>query len=228
MKISPLALPTPAALAAATLASAVLATTPLMAAEVELTYTGIVSYAGGTTANSGYTDGATISGQLFVNTVTDGVTGATLGSFAAPNGLVAGSANLSSTDAIFQQGAYVGNGDALNNSVSVDLSSATGSYTISDLATFLLQGNGTLNSQIDFTAGAAGQNAYPLYEAGDGFGSSATFLKANGDGTNQTQVAAYLESVTATAVPLPAGAWLMISGTGGLLMGFARRRKLPA
>ena len=212
------------AITLAILAAAAFAVGPVMAAEIELTYTGIVSYAGGTTSNSGYADGSTISGQLFVNAVTDVATGATLGSFTAPNGLVAVSANLSSTDAIFQQGQYVGNGDPLNNSISVDLSAAGSGYSIADLGTLLSQNNATLNSQIDFTASASGQYLVPLYAAGDGFGSSVTFLSANGDGSNKTGVVAYLESVTATPVPLPASAWLMFAGAGSLL-GFFRRRK---
>lgn len=207
----------------AIIAVAAVASGPTMATEIELTYTGIVSYAGGTTANSGYTDGSSISGELFLNTATALVSGSALGSYAAPNGLVAGSANLSSTDAIFQQGEYYGNGDPLNDSISVDLSAAGSGYSISDIGAFLSQANATLNSQIDFTAGGAGQNLLPLYLAGDGFASSVTFLQADADGSNATSIVAYLESVTATPVPLPATAWLMLAGAGGLL-GFSRRR----
>jgi hypothetical protein len=205
--------------------AAAVASGTAMATQIELTYTGIVSYAGGSTANSGYTDGSTISGQLLFDTATDVVTGATLGVFAAPNGLVAGSANLNSTDAIFQQGQYATNGDPRNNSITVDLSAAGTGYSVTSLGTLLTQNNAMLYSEIDFTAGTLGQYLNAQYSAGDGFGSTATFLEANADGTNQTEVVAYLESVTAGApVPLPASGWLLVAGAGGLL-GFSRRRK---
>jgi hypothetical protein len=209
----------------ALVAAIAFASGPVMANEIELTYTGIVSYAGGTTANSGYADGSAISGSLFVDTNTDVVTGATLGTFTAPNGVVPGSVAFtpSGSDVIFQQGQYVSNGDPLNNSVSVDLSSASGLYPITDIGALLSQDNATLNSQIDFTAGAPGQYLNELYLAGDGYGSAVTLLSAAGSATNQTEVVAYLESVTATPVPLPASAWLMFAGAAGLL-GFARRR----
>ncbi len=210
----------------AILAAGALAGGPVMASEIELSYTGIVSYAGGTTANSGYADGSAISGQLFVDTVTDVVTGATLGVYTAPNGVVPGSAAVTpdSSEAIFQQGQYVTNGDPVNQSISLLLSSLTGTFPTTDIGTLVSQDNGTLNSQIDFSAGGAGQNLLPLGQAGDGFGSAVTFLSANGDGSNQTELTAYLENVTATPVPLPASAWLLLAGGGGLL-GFSRRRR---
>jgi hypothetical protein len=52
----------------------------------------------------------------------------------------------------------------------------------------------------------------------------ALHLGANGDGTNQTEVVAYLESVTAgEPVPLPASGWLLIAAAGTFLA-FSRRR----
>lgn len=133
--------------------AALAGTAPALASTIDVTYSGIVSDALGTMANSGYTDGEAISGSFVFDTTTDTVTGATLGTFAAPPtsaNNTAAEASLSSTDAIYQQGLYVGEGDAQNWSISVDFSALT-SFSGTDPGAFLEQGTAALDQEIDFS-----------------------------------------------------------------------------
>lgn len=196
----------------AALAASLLTSVTALASTIEVNYTGTVSYTAGTTANSGYADGASISGQFFINSATGVVSGSTLGTYAAPADIgVSSPSSLSSTDAIYIQGEYYSAGAPLNETISVDFSALT-SYTGSDPAAFLLQSPATLASLIDFNG------------AGDPFASTATFYKADGAGNNVTDVTAYLTGLTAEVVPLPSAVWLMLSG-GASLLAFARRRR---
>ena len=181
------------------------------ASVLDVTYTGTVSSALGTTANSGYTDGQVITGQFFIDTTTDVVSGSSLGVFAAP--ATAGTASLSASDAIFTQAQYASAGAATNQSISVDLS-ALSSFTGTDPGAFLSQDPATLASLIDFTGAAS---AFP---------STVMYYQGNADGTGITAVDAFLTNLTVTAVPLPAPVWLMLSGLAGLAV--VARRRQPA
>jgi hypothetical protein len=188
----------------ALLATIVLAAAPALASTIEVNYTGTVSYALGTTANSGYTDGQSISGEFFLDSVTGIVSGSTLGSFSAPaNNGVSSPSSLSPTDAIYVQGAFASGGAPSNNSITVDFSALT-SFSGSDPAAFLLQSPTALAQQIDFTGAASS------------FPSTATFYLATAGGTNITDLSAYLSGVTAAVVPLPNSLWLLMSAAAGL------------
>jgi hypothetical protein len=194
--------------------SATLATLPSFASTLDVTYTAMVSDALGTSPNSGYLDGAVITGGFFIDTVTDAVTGSYLGALTVPASTPAGNpvpATLSSTDAIYKQGLFASGGDVSNNSITVDFS-ALNSFTGTDPVAFLLQSPSALASQIDFTGAASP------------FPSTVTFYDGDTSGNNITQVNAYLDSVSVTPVPLPAAAWFMLTGAGGLFA-FSRRRK---
>jgi len=197
--------------------STALAAVPALADTIDVTYTATVSDALGTSSNSGYADGATITGGFLIDSVTDAVTGSYLGTlFPPPSSANINASNpaasLSSTDAIYKQGLFISGGDAVNNSISVDFS-ALNSFTGSDPVAFLLQTPAALAAQIDFTGAASS------------FPSTVTYYQGDAQGNNITQVDAYLDSVSVSAVPLPAGVWLMLSGVGGLFA-FARRRNL--
>lgn len=185
---------------------------------IDVTFTGIVSAALGTTSNSGYTDGQTISGNFYLDSETQSVTGATLGSFLAPaTDLSQGSSNptpasLSSTDAIFTQGIHAdGSGSGRNTSITVDFS-ALGSFTGSDPYAFLKQDPATLASLIDFTGSAS---AFP---------STVTYYDGDAAATNFTNLSAYINGISVSVVPLPAAGWLLGSGMIGLLA-LGRRRQ---
>jgi len=202
---------------AACLSTAV-AAVPALAETIDVTYTATVSDALGTSSNTGYADGATITGGFVIDSVTDAVTGSYLGTYVAPpssaNFINASNpaASLSSTDAIYKQGLSASAGDAFNNSITVDFSALSG-FTGSDPAAFLLQTPATLAAQIDFTGAASS------------FPSTVTYYQGDAQGNNVTQVDAYLDGVSVSAVPLPAAAWLMLSSIGGLFA-FARRRHI--
>jgi len=200
----------------AVLASASVTTVPALASTLDVSYTATVSTALGTSANSGYADGANITGSFLLDTVTDAVTGATLGVYTAPASTQTGNptpASLSSTDAIYKQGLFASGGDLTNNSITVDFS-ALNSFAGTDPAAFLLQGSAALAQQIDFTGAASS------------FPSTVTYYAGDSSGNNVTQVDAYLDSVSVAEVPvpLPATAWLMLCGAGGMLT-FARKRR---
>ncbi len=200
----------------AVIASTSVTSVPTLASTLDVSYTATVSAALGTSANSGYADGANITGSFMLDTVTDAVTGATLGVYTAPASTPTGNptpASLSSTDAIYKQGLFASGGDITNNSITVDFS-ALNSFSGSDPAAFLLQGPAALGQQIDFTGAASS------------FPSTVTYYAGDASGNNVTQVDAYLDSVSVTAVPVPvpSAAWLMLCGAGGMLT-FARRRR---
>jgi hypothetical protein len=182
---------------------------PALASTLDVTYTGTVSAALGTTASSGYADGQTITGQFFIDTTTLVVSGSTLDVLSAP--AVAGTANLSSTDAIFTQAQYASAGAASNLSISVDLSALSG-FSGSDPIAFLSQSPATLAQLIDFTGAAS---AFP---------STVTYYQGNADGTGVVAIDAYLTGLSVTAVPLPPAAWLLLSGFGTLVVVSRRRR----
>lgn len=193
-------------------AAATLSATPSLADTIDVTFTGTVSSALGTTANSGYVDGQAISGGFFIDSVTGAVTGATLGSYAAP--AVTGTSNLSSTDAIYAQGQHASAGDPRNTSINVDfsaLTSFTGTNPGTNPGTFLTQTPSVLAQLIDFTGATS---AFP---------STVTYYDGDLAAQTVTRVDAYLTGVSATYVPLPASAWLLGTGLLGLL-GVARRR----
>jgi hypothetical protein len=194
--------------------TAALATLPTFASTLDVTYTATVSDALGTSTNSGYADGAVITGGFLINSVTDAVTGSYLGTLTVPPSTATGNpvqASLSSTDAIYTQGLFASGGDPSNNSITVDFS-ALNSFTGSDPVAFLQQGAATLAAQIDFTGAAS---AFP---------STITYYSGDASGNNITQVDGYLDSVSVTPVPLPATPWFMLTGVS-CLSAFARRRK---
>jgi hypothetical protein len=194
--------------------SAAIAAVPTHASTLDVSYTATVSDALGTSGNSGYSDGASITGGFFIDTVTDAVTGSYLGTFTVPASTPSGNptpSSLSSTDAIYKQGLFASGGDPSNNSITVDFS-ALSSFTGADPVAFLLQGPAALAAQIDFTG------------ASSAFPSTVTYYKGDASGNNVTQVDAYLDSVEVAPVPLPATAWFMLTGAGGFCF-FARRRK---
>lgn len=196
-------------------AAAVMSAAPALASTIGVNFTGTVSFAEGTTSNSGYTDGQSISGQFFLNSVTGIVSGSALGIYSAPaNNGVSSPSSLSSTDAIYVQGAFASGGAPSNDSITVDFS-ALNSFSGSDPAAFLLQSPAALAQQIDFT-GAASQ-----------FPSTATFYMATASGTTITDVTAYLTGVTAQVVPLPSSLWLLLTG-GASIFVLAHRRRAAA
>jgi len=158
------------------------------ASPVQVNVTGTVSVATlGTTANSGYTDGQTISGQFVIDSVTGNVSGATLGSFsaAADSGDSQIAALSSTNDFIFTQGAYDSGGASTNDSVTFDFSTLS-SFSGTPV-NFLLQPAATLSQQIDFTG------------ANSSFPSTATFYSGAANGSGITAVRAYLTSITVDA-----------------------------
>jgi hypothetical protein len=162
---------------------------PVCASPIQVNFSGTVSIAAlGTTANSGYTEGQSISGQFFIDSVTGLVSGATLGSFSAgaDNGDSEVSAFSSTNDLIFSQGAFDSGGAPSNDSVTVDLSTLT-SFTATSPVTFLLQSQTALAQQIDFTG------------ANSSFPSTATFYSAPANGSGITAVRAYLTGITVLA-----------------------------
>jgi hypothetical protein len=199
----------------AVIGAAALAAAAAPAATLDVSYTATVSTALGTSANSGYANGATITGNFLIDTVTENVTGSTLGTFAAPAGTI-GTSSINSTDAIFQQGTFASGGasGSLNDSITVDFSALT-SFAATDPVAFLMQSPTALAQQIDFTG------------ASSLFPSTVTYYLGDSTGSNITQVDAYLDGVTVQTVPLPGAVLLMASGVGlGGIMGLARRRRV--
>jgi len=165
------------------------------ASPIQVNVTGTVSVAAlGTTANSGYTEGQTISGQFMIDSVTGNVSGATLGSFsaAADSGDSQIAALSSTNDFIFTQGAYDSGGASTNDSITIDFSTLT-SFSGTPV-NFLLQPAATLAQQIDFTG------------ASSSFPSTATFYSAAANGSGITAVRAYLTAVTVDAASVTVSA----------------------
>lgn len=171
------------------------------ASPIQVNVTGTVSVAAlGTTANSGYTEGQTISGQFVIDSVTGNVSGATLGNFsaAADSGDSQIAALSSTNDFIFTQGAYDSGGASSNDSITIDFSTLT-SFSGTPV-NFLLQPAATLAQQIDFTG------------ANSSFPSTATFYSAAANGTGITAVRAYLTSVTVDAAAVTVSAATVAAG----------------
>jgi hypothetical protein len=171
------------------------------ASPIQVNVTGTVSVAAlGTTANSGYTEGQTISGQFVIDSVTGNVSGATLGGFsaAADSGDSQIAALSSTNDFIFTQGAYDSGGASTNDSITIDFS------TLSSFAgtpvNFLLQPAATLAQQIDFTG------------ASSSFPSTATFYSGAANGSGITAVRAYLTAVTVDAASVTVSAGTVTPG----------------
>jgi hypothetical protein len=165
------------------------------ASPIQVYVTGTVSLAAlGTTANSGYTEGQTITGQFVIDSVTGGVSGALLGSLsaAADSGDSQIAALSSTNDFIFSQGAFDSGGAATNDSITFDFSTLT-SFSGTPV-NFLLQPAATLAQQIDFTG------------ANSSFPSTATFYSAPANGSGITAVRAYLTSITVDAASVTASA----------------------
>lgn len=172
------------------------------ASPIQVSFTGTVSVnALGTTANTGYADGQSISGQFFIDSVTGIVSGATLGTYSAAtdNGDYEISALSSTNDAIFSQGAFDSGGAASNDSVVVDLSAATGFAATTPLA-LLLQNATALQQQINFSG------------ASSSFPSTATFYSGASNGTGITAVYAYLTSLTVYAASVAETATTISAG----------------
>ncbi len=200
-------------------AAAILSAAPASADSIEVNYTATVANALGTN-NSIYANGATISGQFFIDETTETVTSSTLGIYSAPNsGPYATSANTGNdgSDAIYALGTYASAGAPSNSSITVDFSALTG-YSVTDPVQFLMQFNGgSLASQVDFSGATAAPSPFP---------STVTLLNADAGGNaNGPNLTAYLDSATETVVPLPGALWLMLSGAGSLFV-VARRRRV--
>jgi hypothetical protein len=200
------------------IAAAVTVTGPAFASTLQVSFTGSVTndigVGVGTTGNSGYTVGELISGSFLIDTTTDIVSGAKLGIYAAPStdaGNPLGVGSISANDAIFQQGLYIGAGDASNTSFSIDFS-ALSSFTATDPIDFL-QSPAAL-AQSDFTGAASSFPSFVRYSSSDI------------SGNNLVAVSAYVDSASVTPVPLPAALWLF--GSGAALLGAARRSKAKA
>jgi hypothetical protein len=183
------------------MASALAVGASATAAPILVNFTGTVSVAAlGTTANSGYTEGQSITGQFTIDSVTGIVSGATLGAFSAA--VDAGDSQISAlsstNDMIFTQGAYDSGGATTNDSINVDFSTLT-SFSGTPV-NFLLQSPATLAQQIDFTG------------ANSSFPSTATFYSAPANGTGITAVRAYLTSITVDAASVTASASSVGSG----------------
>jgi hypothetical protein len=180
---------------------------PVFASPIQVTFTGTVSVAAlGTTTNSGYTEGQSISGQFFIDSVTGLVSGATLGTFSAAsdNGDSEVSAFSSTNDLIFSQGAFDSGGASSNDSVTIDLSTLT-SFTATSPVTFLLQSPTALAQQIDFTG------------ANSTFPSTATFYSAPANGSGITAVRAYLSAITVLAASVTESAMSVSPGQSSTL-----------
>jgi hypothetical protein len=165
------------------------------ASPIQVYVTGTVSVAAlGTTANSGYTEGQSITGQFVIDSVTGGVSGASLGtlSAAADSGDSQIAALSSTNDFIFSQGAFDSGGASSNDSITFDFSTLT-SFSGTPV-NFLLQPAATLAQQIDFTG------------ANSSFPSTATFYSAAANGSGITAVRAYLTSITVDAASVTASA----------------------
>jgi hypothetical protein len=171
------------------------------ASPIQVNVTGTVSVAAlGTTANSGYTEGQTISGQFVIDSVTGNVSGATLGNFsaAADSGDSQIAALSSTNDFIFTQGAYDSGGASTNDSITFDFSTLT-SFSGTPV-NFLLQPAATLGQQIDFTG------------ASSSFPSTATFYSGAANGSGITAVRAYLTAVTVDAASVTVSAATVTPG----------------
>ncbi len=186
---------------------------------IDVTYTGTIYFAESASAdpttlqNFANASGETITGSFTFDTVSDVVSNAmlgnsTLGLYGVP--AVAGSANLSSTDAIYVQGTNAGVNGPRNTSISVDLSALT-SFAGTDPGAFLLQGTSALAQQVDFTG------------ASSAFPSTVIYYDGASDGSDITQIDAYLTDATVSVVPLPGALWLFGSGLAGLAA-LGRRR----
>lgn len=184
-----------------------LSAAPALAAPIQVNFTGTVSVnALGTTTNSGYTDGESIGGQFFIDSVTGVVSGATLGTYgaAADNGDYQVSALSSTSDAIFSQGAFDSGGASSNDSVIVDLSAAT-SFSASTPLALLLQNASTLQAQVNFSG------------ASSSFPSTATFYSGASNATGITAVHAYLTSLTVYATSVTETATTVTAGQSSTL-----------
>lgn len=175
---------------------------PALATPIQVNFTGTVSVAAlGTTANSGYTEGQSISGQFFIDSVSGVVSGATLGSYSAAtdNGDAQISAFSSTNDAIFSQGAFDSGGASSNDSIIVDLSAAS-SFSATSPVSLLLQNASALQQQINFSG------------AGTSFPSTVAFYSGAGNGTGITAVYAYLTSLTVLAASVTESATTVNAG----------------
>jgi hypothetical protein len=180
----------------------ILAAAAASASPIQVNFAGTVSIAGlGTTANAGYADGQSVTGQFFIDSVTGVVSGATLGSFSASadNGDAQISVFSSTNDVIFSQGAFNSGGAASNSSITLDLSTLK-APTTSTAVGFLLQSPSALAQQVDFTG------------SGSSFPSMATYYNGAGNGSGITAVRAYLTSLTVYAAAVTSSAAVITPG----------------
>ncbi len=186
---------------------AALAATPAQAAFLDVHFTATVggdqpttfyTTAGVTTANSGYVDGQSISGEFIYDTVALNFRSFNLGSFSAPlNNPVAGETPAKDT-AIYRSGP-VGNGIDVANNIQLTLSALT-NFTAGDAASLLT--SPTLSSELDLA--------------------NSTAYLTNNTGAQPVVIAAVLDSLS-VAVPEPAGFGLFGLALAGLIA--VRRRR---
>lgn len=206
----PLATVSPRRAATAAAAVASIMAVPVLAAPIQVNFSGSVSVAAlGTTSNSGYVEGQAISGQFTIDSVTGIVSGATLGTFTAPadTGDSQVAVFSSTNDAIFSQGAFDSGGASANNSIVVDFSTLT-SFTSSSPVNFLLQNLSTLAQQVDLTGASSSFPSTATYLSSDGSANGVTLVRAY-----LTSAAVYAASVTATATTITQGQTATLTAT---------------
>lgn len=195
-------------LSALAFAAYALSATPASAYVIAVNYQAIVSFAQGTTANTGLTNGQTVSGMFTFETATSRVLSSMLAGFSAPaTGDSTAAVTPGRTTAVFRLGTNAILPGQPNESVTVGLSALS---TFSGTNAVSLLTDPTLPGQVDLSGD-------PL------FGSTANYLRSNAGATNNTAVYASIQSLRVTSVPEPASMTVIGVALAGLAM--IRRRR---
>lgn len=194
-------------LSALALAACTLSAAPASAYVIAVNYQATVSFAQGTTANTGLTNGQTVSGMFTFETETSRVLSSMLAGFSAPaTGDSTASVTPDRTTGVFRLGTNAILPGQPNESVTVGL------YALSTFggtnATSLLT-DPALPGQVDLS--------------GDPFGSTANYLRSDAGAANPTAVYASIQSLRVTSVAEPASMTVIGMALAGLAM--VRRRR---